>query len=90
MGTLIADPRWPGEERFRATVRGWIELLRQAGDAANSGVAYAVDPALWQDLVFITGGCSTHSPTALLRRFSRTELQPFGPGYIDDQGASPA
>ncbi|MDY0170327.1 MAG: DUF6067 family protein [Thermoguttaceae bacterium] len=89
----IADPRWPGDERFlREPSGGWT--LNSYGKLVTprefSGVAYAVDPApSWQDMVL-------HYHQKMLDTFADgiyfddyflvPNYSPFGPGYIDEEG----
>ncbi len=51
----IADPRWPGEERFVRNKDGGYRLAaygKVAAPGETGGIAYAVDPVpSWQDMV---------------------------------------
>ncbi len=89
----IADPRWPGEERFlREPSGGWT--LNSYGKLETprefSGVAYAVDPApSWQDLVLFYHRrmLDTFADGIYFDDFFLApNYNPFGPGYIDGQG----
>ena len=89
----IADPRWPGEERFVRTSDGGYRLaaygkVAAAGEA--SGVAYGVNPApSWQDMVL-------YQHKRMLDKFADgiyfddyflvPNYNPLGPGYVDDEG----
>ena len=89
----IADPRWPGDERFlREPSGGWT--LNSYGKLVTprefSGVAYAVDPVpSWQDMVL-------YYHRKMLDTFADgiyfddyflvPNYSPFGPGYVDDEG----
>lgn len=89
----IADPRWPGEERFLRGIRGGHHLAAYGkvgvpDDA--TGIAYAVDPVpSWQDMLL-------HYHKRMLDTFADgiyfddyflvPNYSPLGPGYIDDQG----
>lgn len=89
----IADPRWPGEERFlREPSGGWT--LNAYGKLQTpcefSGVAYAVDPvASWQDLVLFYHRrmLDTFADGIYFDDyFLVPNYSPFGPGYVDDEG----
>lgn len=89
----IADPRWPGEERFLREPNGsWT--LGAYGKLATprefSGVAYAVDPVpSWQDLVLFYHRrmLDTFADGIYFDDyFLVPNYCPFGPGYIDDEG----
>ena len=87
----IADPRWPGEERFVRIPRDGYRLaaygkVRVPDD--TTGVAYAVDPvSSWQDMVL-------HYHKRMLDTFADgiyfdnyflvPNYSPLGPGYVDD------
>jgi len=89
----IADPGWPGEERFVRSPRGGYRLaaygkVRVPDD--TQGVAYAVDPVpSWQDMVL-------HYHKRMLETFADgiyfdnyflvPNYNPMGPGYVDDDG----
>jgi hypothetical protein len=89
----IADPRWPGEERFIRDRHGGYRLatygkVREPDD--TTGVAYAVDPvSSWQDMVL-------HYHKRMLDTFADgiyfdnyflvPNYSPLGPGYVDDDG----
>lgn len=89
----IADPRWPGEERFVRIPGGGYRLaaygkVRVPDD--TRGVAYAVDPvSSWQDMVL-------HYHKRMLDTFADgiyfdnyflvPNYSPLGPGYVDDDG----
>ncbi len=89
----IADPRWPGEERFlREPSGGWT--LNAYGKLETprefSGVAYAVDPVpSWQDLVLFYHRrmLDTFADGIYFDDyFLVPNYSPFGPGYVDDEG----
>jgi hypothetical protein len=89
----IADPRWPGEERFVRIPGGGYRLaaygkVRVPDD--TTGVAYAIDPvSSWQDMVL-------HYHKRMLDTFADgiyfdnyffvPNYNPLGPGYVDDDG----
>jgi len=89
----IADPRWPGEERFIRDRDGGYRLaaygkVRVPDD--TTGVAYAVDPvSSWQDMAL-------HYHKRMLETFADgiyfddyflvPNYSPLGPGYVDDDG----
>ncbi len=89
----IADPRWPGEERFVRTKDGGYRLAaygKVAAPGETSGIAYAVDPLpSWQDMVL-----SEHK--RMLETFADgiyfddyflvPNYNSLGPGYVDDEG----
>jgi len=89
----IADPRWPGEERFVRDPRGGYRLAAYGKvhvPTDPSGVAYAVDPVpSWQDMVL-------HYHKRMLETFADgiyfdnyflvPNYNPLGPGYVDDDG----
>jgi hypothetical protein len=90
----IADPRWPGEERFVRARDGVCRLAAYGkvsvpGEA--SGISYAVDPLpSWQNMVL-------HYEKRMLERFAdgiyyddyflSPNYTPDGPGYVDEDGA---
>jgi len=89
----IADPRWPGEERFVRAKDGVCRLAAYGkvsvpGEA--SGIAYAIDPLpSWQNMVL-------HYEKRMLETFAdgiyyddfflSPNVTPTGPGYVDDEG----
>jgi hypothetical protein len=89
----IADPRWPGEERFVRTKDGAYRLAaygKVATPGETSGIAYAVDPVpSWQDMVL-------YEHKRMLDTFADgiyfdnyflvPNYNPLGPGYVDDEG----
>lgn len=90
----IADPRWPGEERFVRAQDGVCRLAaygKVSVPSATSGIAYAVDPVpSWQNMVL-------HYEKRMLETFAdgiyyddfflSPNYTPTGPGYMDDDGA---
>jgi hypothetical protein len=90
----IADPRWPGEERFMRTREGGYCLAAYQkvftpGEA--SGIAYATDPVpSWQDMVL-------YYHKRMLETFADgiyfddyflvPNYNPDGPGYVSDDGS---
>ena len=89
----IADPRWPGEERFVRAKDGVCRLAaygKVSAPNATSGIAYAVDPLpSWQNMVL-------HYEKRMLETFAdgvyyddyflSPNYTPTGPGYVDDDG----
>jgi hypothetical protein len=89
----VADPRWPGEERFVRTKDGGYRLAAYGKVAApdeTCGIAYAVDPLpSWQDMALFY-----HK--RMLEKFADgiyfdnyflvPNYNPLGPGYADDEG----
>ena len=89
----IADPRWPGEERFVRAKDGVCRLAaygKVSIPRATSGIAYAVDPLpSWQNMAL-------HYEKRMLGTFAdgiyyddyflSPNYTPFGPGYVDDDG----
>lgn len=89
----IADPRWPGEERFVRSRDGACRLAaygKVKAPGATSGIAYAVDPVpSWQNLAL-------HYEKRMLETFAdgvyyddfflSPNYTPTGPGYVDDAG----
>jgi hypothetical protein len=89
----IADPRWPGEERFIRAKEGGYRLAAYGKvntPGEGEGIAYAADPVpSWQDMVL-------HYHRRMLETFADgiyyddyflvPNYNPFGPGYIDDEG----
>ncbi len=89
----IADPRWPGDERFLRDPSGdWT--LNAYGKLETprefSGVAYAVDPVpSWQDMVlyYHRKMLDTFADGIYFDDyFLAPNYSPFGPGYVDDEG----
>jgi hypothetical protein len=89
----VADPRWPGEERFVRAKEGGTRLVsygKVQTPGEVSGIAYATDPVpSWQDLVL-------HCHKRMLETFAdgiyfdnyflSPNYSPLGPGYVDDEG----
>jgi len=89
----VADPRWPGEERFVRARDGGYRLAaygKVATPGNTAGIAYAVDPVpSWQDMVLFY-----HK--RMLETFADgiyfddyflvPNYNPLGPGYVDDEG----
>ena len=90
----IADPRWPGEERFLREKNGGYKLAtfgnRLMKPCQSMGIAYATDPKpSWQDMVLFY-----HK--RMLETFADgiyfddyflvPNYNPLGPGYVDDEG----
>lgn len=89
----VADPRWPGEERFvRAREGGFLLAAygKVAAPGQASGIAYGTDPvSSWQDMVLFY-----HK--RMLETFADgiyfddyflvPNYSPLGPGYVDDEG----
>ena len=89
----IADPRWPGEERFIRARDGTYRLAaygKVSSPGESSGIAYAIDPLpSWQNLVL-------YYHKRMLETFAdgiyyddyflSPNYSPFGPGYVDDEG----
>ena len=89
----IADPRWPGEERFVRAKDGVCRLAAYGkvsipGDTA--GIAYAVDPLpSWQNMVL-------HYEKRMMETFADgiyyddffllPNYTPTGPGYVAEDG----
>ena len=89
----VADPRWPGEERFLRRPRGGYLLnayrkLIEPGE--TSGIAYAIDPVpSWQDLVLFYHRrmLETFADGIYFDDFFLSpNYNPLGPGYVDDEG----
>ncbi len=90
----IADPRWPGEERFVRGTDGTCSLVSYGKikvPNTSSGIAYAVDPMpSWQNMVL-------HYESRMLASFAdgiyyddyflSPNYTPDGPGYVDDEGS---
>ena len=90
----IADPRWPGEERFVRAKEGGYRLAgygKVATPGETSGIAYATDPVpSWQDMVL-------YYHKRMLETFADgiyfdnyflvPNYSPRGPGYVDDDGS---
>jgi hypothetical protein len=89
----IADPRWPGEERFVRAKDGGCRLAaygKVSVPGETSGIAYAIDPLpSWQNMVL-------HYEKRMLETFAdgvyyddyflSPNFTPTGPGYVDDGG----
>ncbi|MCX7010196.1 MAG: DUF6067 family protein [Kiritimatiellaeota bacterium] len=90
----IADPRWPGEERFLREKQGGYQLatygrkLVQPCEAV--GVAYAVDPVPSdQDMIlyYVKRMLETFAEGIYFDDyFLSPNYNPLGPGYVDDEG----
>jgi hypothetical protein len=89
----VADPRWPGEERFLRDKQNRYRLaaygkVRVPDD--TSGVAYAVDPVpSWQDMVlYYSKRMLTTFADGIYfdDYFLVPNYNPLGPGYVDDGG----
>jgi hypothetical protein len=89
----IADPRWPGEERFLRDRSGGYQLAAygkvQVPDD-TCGVAYAVDPVpSWQDMVLYYHKRMLDTFTDGIyfdNYFLVPNYNALGPGYVDDDG----
>ena len=89
----IADPRWPGEERFIRTRDGGY-LLNSYGKTMRpgetSGIAYATRPVpSWQDMVLFYHKrmLDTFADGIYFDDyFLSPDYNPAGPGYGDDDG----
>ena len=91
----IADPRFPGEERFIRARDGQTRLVawrKMIAPRANNGIEYATDPVpSWQNFVL-------HYQRKMLEAFAggiyydnyflspNYTPAPLGPGYLDDDG----
>jgi len=89
----IADPRWPGEERFVRAQAGVCRLAaygKVAVPGEASGIAYATDPVTsWQNMAL-------HYQKRMLETFAdgvyyddyflSPNYAPDGPGYVADDG----
>ena len=90
----IADPRWPGEERFLREKKGGYMLATYGSKIIQPsqavGIAYATDPVpSWQNMVLFY-----HK--RMLETFADgiyfddyflvPNYNPLGPGYVDDEG----
>ena len=89
----IADPRWPGEERFVRAPDGRCRLAaygKVAEPGETSGIAYAVDPVpSWQNMVLFYHRrmLETFADGIYLDDyFLSPSYDPFGPGYVDEEG----
>ena len=90
----IADPRWPGEERFLRTKDGGYKLATFGGNVVDPcealGVSYAIDPVpSRQDMIFYY--CHRMLQTfadgiSFDDFFLAPNYNPLGPGYVDDAG----
>jgi hypothetical protein len=90
----IADPRWPGEERFVRAKDGVCRLAAYGKVSVPNdtmGVAYATDPVpSWQNMAL-------HYQKRMLETFAdgvyyddyflSPNYSPDGPGYVDGDGA---
>ncbi len=89
----VADPRWPGEERFVRNRHGGFTLAAYGRTRAPDdlcGIAYAVDPVpSWQDMVlhYLQRMLGTFADGIYFDDFFLSpNYSPFGPGYVDDEG----
>ena len=90
----IADPRWPGEERFLREKKGGYKLATYGPKIIEPnqavGVAYAVDPVpSWQDMVlsYCKRMLETFADGIYFDNyFLSPNENPLGPGYVDDEG----
>jgi hypothetical protein len=90
----VADPRWPCEERLVRNRSGGFTLAAYGKAAApldTGGIAYAVDPVpSWQDMVlhYLQKMLGTFADGVYFDDFFLSpNYSPFGPGYVDDEGA---
>lgn len=89
----IADPRWPGEERF---IRGKDSICRLARygkvsiPGETSGIAYAIDPLpSWQNMVlhYLKRMMETFADGIYFDDFFLSpNYTPTGPGYVAEDG----
>jgi hypothetical protein len=89
----IADPRWPGEERFIRAKDGGYRLAaygKVATPGETDGVAYAIDPVpSWQDMVLFYHKrmLETFADGIYFDDyFLAPNYNPLGPGYVDEEG----
>ena len=89
----VADPRWPGEERFVRNRSGGFTLAAYGRSQAPTnlcGIAYAVDPVpSWQDMVlhYLQKMLGTFADGIYFDDFFLSpNYSPLGPGYVDDEG----
>lgn len=89
----VADPRWPGEERFVRNRAGGFTLAAYGKSLAPSdtgGIAYAVDPVpSWQDMAlhYLQKMLGTFADGIYFDDyFLSPNYSPLGPGYVDDEG----
>lgn len=89
----IADPRWPGEERFVRSKDGVCRLAaygKVSVPGAAAGIAYAIDPLpSWQNmaLYYEKRMLETFADGVYYDDFFLSpNYTPTGPGYIDDDG----
>ncbi len=89
----IADPRWPGEERFVRGKDGDFRLAAYGKVAVadeTCGIAYGVDPLpSWQDMVLAEHKrmLETFADGVYFDDYFLTpNYNPLGPGYVDDDG----
>jgi len=89
----IADPRWPGEERF---IRGKDSICRLARygkvsiPGETAGIAYAIDPLpSWQNMVlhYLKRMMETFADGIYFDDFFLSpNYTPTGPGYVAEDG----
>ena len=89
----IADPRWPGEERFVRAKDGAVRLAaygKVSKPDQTSGIAYAVDPVpSWQNMVLFYHKRMLETFADGIYYddyFLSPNDTPTGPGYVDDDG----
>jgi len=89
----IADPRWPGEERFIRARDGTSRLAaygKVSSPGESSGIAYAIDPLpSWQNMVLFYHKRMLETFADGIYYddyFLSPNYSPFGPGYVDDEG----
>ena len=89
----IADPRWPGEERFVRAKDGVCRLAaygKVSVPNSTSGIAYAVDPVpSWQDMVLGYHKRMLDSFADGIyfdNYFLSPNASPAGPGYVGEDG----
>jgi hypothetical protein len=89
----IADPRWPGEERFVRAKDGGYRLAangKVSMPGETAGISYAIDPVRsWQDMVLFYHKrmLETFADGIYFDDyFLAPNYNPLGPGYVDDEG----
>ena len=89
----IADPRWPGEERFVRAKKGGYRLAaygKVVTPGETTGIAYATDPVpSWQDMVLFYHKrmLETFADGIYFDDyFLAPNYNPLGPGYVDEEG----
>jgi len=90
----IADPRWPGEERFVRAKDGVCRLAaygKVSKPGETSGIAYATDPvSSWQNMVlaYHKQMLDTFADGIYYDDyFLSPNYTPTGPGYVDEDGS---